>query len=317
MEVAEIALDIDQVLEKGAFVAPLYYRFSWNKVVCLVPEKELLPDLKKYRAKGARTVYVTSEKLKEIHDLELSYCGVRYGPEMLIPPEKRRYLFQLLEEASQRLHKVGVRVPRLAHVKSEMRALIYLLSTNSLLAGAITELLDESPQLMRHSMEVALLAQLLYETTMEESPLDHDSTLLLLGLIHDLGKVNLPSDLRDKNRSQLTKTEELIFASYTQNLSLTIERDPASSQDIKNLVNDYDRLEREETFLTYEERAQAWLVIIANRLAEYVLPESQFSSMGRFKEALLKVEAEGLGLPLEVVKSFKAHVVEGRWGLAA
>ena len=90
----------------------------------------------------------------------------------------------------------------------------------------------------------------------------------------------------------------------------------ACGSEIQNLVRDYDRLERAETFLSYEDQTEAWLVIIANRLAENVLPESHFASMGRFKEALLQVEAEGLGLPLEIVKSFKAHV-EGRWSLAA
>ena len=151
MEVAEIALDIDQIIEKQVFVGPLYYRFSWDKVVCLVPEEKLLGDLKKYRERGARTIYVSSQKLPQVHEQGLSYCGVRYGPELLITAEKRRHCFQLLEEAYQRLHKVGVRSQRLVPMKSEMKALIYLLSSNAILSGSLVELLDLSPQLVRPS----------------------------------------------------------------------------------------------------------------------------------------------------------------------
>jgi hypothetical protein len=317
MEVAEIALDIAELLDKNVFVGPLYYRFTWDKVICLVPAERFLSDLKKYQAKGARTVYVASKYLDKIKEAGLSYCEIRYGSEYLIPGDKRRYFFQLLSEAGQRLQKVGVKIPQLKRMNAEIKALIYLLSTNSILAKPMMDLIEVSPQLVRHSIEVALLAQLLHESTsVNEEGFAFDTLPLLLGLVHDVGKVQLPDDLREKNRSQLTKTESLIFNSYSQNLSLMVERDPAASKRLKKMVDIYDKLERGETFVPYEEYPQVWLTIIANRLAENVLPESHFASMGKFKSALLRVEAEGLGLPIEIVKSFKLHV-EGRWKLAA
>lgn len=316
MEVAEIAIELRELLERQVYFAPIHYRFTWDKVICLIPEEKYFSDLEKYWAKGARTVYVSADHLPKIHELGLSYSGMKYGPELLMPAYQRRLCFQLLEEAQVRLQKVGVRSPRQPQMRAELMAQIYLLSTNPLLSESLMELLKVSPSLFRHSVEVAYLSQLLYESTVAEPSSDFEAILLLMGLLHDLGKVHLPEDLREKNRSQLTRKEQMIFNSYSQNLSLLVERDPLIQEDLREVVIDYDLLERGEVFKPYELAYKAWLVIIANRLAEEVLPESQFASMGRFKQALLRVEAEGLGLPLEVVEAFKRHV-EGRWKLVA
>lgn len=313
-----LILDIDEVIEKGVFFAPLVLRFKESQILPLVYESREWPSIAKWKTKGGTFVWMRRSEHQQFAKVQLQFGFMPLMPLSAEASELFESLGELrsLRSASLLATQYGwpFQVPKFS--SDLVYTGFYVLCGDPVLGAQIKLCLEKQRALVIESFGIAELAMSIM-ALIHPHQIKEMCEACLLGLAAPLGKASLPLDILQKKATEvLTDEEEVILKSHTQNLSLLVERDKRISDKGFKFFHDMDKIIRQEEHLPFLGNEVTWSVVLAVEIFEALKKSQPFQNAAeaaQWMEQLLK----RLSLPEQIKKNLNSHYVKYSKGWAA
>jgi len=208
---------IDDVVSRPHLTVDLYLQLGREKYILVAKagaQTDVL-DLKKYQNKGVAYLFIKPADFIALAAETLSVAGVAVEKKSLSTAAKLAVIEESINIVHREIETIGINETVLGHARLVTQSTMSVISVHPNLSDLVEKLADLKNPESRHAMTVSMVATMLGQghewiktATLEK--------LALGGLLHDVGKSKLPSDIAKKPYDRMTYDEKVIYKSHPE-----------------------------------------------------------------------------------------------------
>lgn len=193
----------------------IHIRLSENKYVKIASQGEdlSLDQIKAYKNKGVRHLYMTKEDYRQYVGFTLTLTKAVMGSTKLPAEKKKAFINQTGDVIMERLYVDHVDREAFDGAKVFLEASIGALADEDDLMGLMMHLKNHSDALYAHSLGVSMYGVLLARKMKWHLP-QTQFKVAMGGLFHDIGKKELDQEMLKKARKDLSHAEIQAYESH-------------------------------------------------------------------------------------------------------
>lgn len=273
----------------------LYVRLSENKFVLIVKagSETQLDRLKKYSEKDMQYFYVKKDQYSSYIDQKLSIAGILIGSNKVDHKQKTAVLSNVTTSVFHELEEMKISEQAFSHARQISESMQTLVNARPDFAQLI-DAIDSLPgELVRHSVAVSILGSMIAREIGWEKKGTIEK-IALGGLLHDIGKKELPAEILTKPRAQMTFEEVTLYESHPYRGLQILQTLPAVPDDVLAIA--YEHHEN-SMGLGFPRRLKdmrlnplARVVALANAFCDLTLRSEQHPNPRSTEEAIHYIE---------------------------
>lgn len=288
-------IQIEDFIMGSKVSSDVFLRLSESKYLLIARSSNPLSRerLESFKNKGLQYLYISKNNFAAYVGFNLKLAKVAMGKRAPISADQKLHLFKHTTEILLKDSFVnGVDKDAYMTGKDIMESTVQLLSESDDIFTLFDMLKKHSDLIYAHSMAVGVYASLIARQLGWKS----QSTLFkisMAGLFHDIGKKEIPLEILEKNRMNMTQEEIKIYESHTVRGKEILTQVPGIPEEVV-----FAAVQHHESiagcgfpFQTQRSRIQpiSRLICIANEFCNLVLKAPNKEDVSTAHEALLKI----------------------------
>ncbi len=236
-------ISLDQFIERGHFDVDVFIQLTANKFVLFgrMGQKLEPGHLEKYKQKNVQYFFIRANDFSRLADQAITVAGIAIGKKDLATASKIHELEKACNSMFAEIRVNGFDEVALGHANLVALATMNLIGTHPNLAEMVEKFITGSARDERHSLMVSAMASMI-GVTMGWTRTSTLERLALGGLLHDIGKLNLPEDIYSKRSEDLTPDELVIFKTHSEFGRETLARMRVIPDDVRLMVYEHHEM---------------------------------------------------------------------------
>ncbi len=236
-------ISIEYFAEKRKFEVDVFIKLSADKFVLFGREGQIFGDehSEKFKQKSLEYFFIRAVDFGKLADQAVTVAGIAISQKNIASSFKIMALENACVSLFNEIKAVGFDERALGHAQTVSLVTMNLISKVPNLADLVERLIKNSVRDERHSLMVSAMASMLgiamgwtRHATLER--------LALGGLLHDVGKLNLPPDILAKGFEDLNKDEKIIYKSHCEFGRETLAKMRLIPDDVRLMVFEHHEL---------------------------------------------------------------------------
>jgi HD-GYP domain-containing protein (c-di-GMP phosphodiesterase class II) len=230
-------IGIDQFIEKRFFDVDVFIQLSAEKFVLFGRAGSALsPEhLEKYKVKNIQYFFIRTSDFSKLADQAISIAGMVIGQKSTASAAKVAALENACLAMFGEIKAIGFDEVALGHATLVATATMNLVATYPALSDLVAKLIANSMRDERHAIMVSSICTMM-GVSMGWTRSGTLERLALGGLLHDLGKLNLPADIISKAFYDMTHDEKIIYRSHCEFGRDTLSKMRGIPDDVRLMV---------------------------------------------------------------------------------
>ena len=215
-DAAYCKLDIDDFISGKELLYDIYVRLAKDKYVKIAPQGESLsPErINTYKAKEIKHLYMRKDDFKKYVGFSVNLAKVIKTATSIDKKKKLQFIKHATDVVLTQLQMEGVNEESYENAKTVTESTMSIMTDASELMTLMDMLSKHTNHLYSHSLGVSIHATLIAKCMGWKSPLVLFK-LSMGGLLHDIGKKEIPEDILNRPRAHLNPSELKIYQSHT------------------------------------------------------------------------------------------------------
>lgn len=238
-----IPVPIGEFLSGSKVPVDLYVRLSEEKFVLVVKagSETQLDRLRKYSEKDLHHFYVPKDQYAAYVDQNLNIAGILVETPKLSSSQKTSLLAKSTNAVFQEIETLGVSPQAFSHVRQVSDSMVRLVDAKPDFNSLLSSLNSLPGDLVKHSVAVSILSAMLGQEMGWEKKGTLEK-LALGGLLHDIGKKELPPDILTKTRAQMSFEEVVLYESHPYRGMQLLQSIPTVPEDILAIAYEHHEI---------------------------------------------------------------------------
>ena len=210
-----IAVAISEFLSGSKVPVDLYVRLSEEKFILIVKagSETQLDRLKKYAKKDIQHFFVKKEQYASYVDQNLNIAGILVGTPKLNTQQKTSLLSKSTNAVFQEIESLGISNQVFSHARQVSDSMVQLVDSKPDFSDMLNSLNSMPGEMVRHSVAVSILSSMIGRELGWEKQGTIEK-LALGGILHDIGKKELPQEVLSKTRAQMSFEDIVLYESH-------------------------------------------------------------------------------------------------------
>jgi len=210
-----VAIPISEFLSANRLPVDIFIRLSQSKFVQLAKagEEVQLERLGHYENKHIDFLYIRKLDYGIYVEQNLTIAGILLNKKELMRDQRTTVLSQATKTVFRELEHVGFTPVTLVHAKAVVKSTVELVEAKISLSNLIQNLQNSSEEIVAHSSAVSVIAVMIGHAMGWENRVTLEK-LALGGLLHDIGKKELPPELLKKPRADMSFEEIQVYETH-------------------------------------------------------------------------------------------------------
>jgi putative nucleotidyltransferase with HDIG domain len=235
-----VAVGPDEFVRGTYLPTDIFIQLSDKKFV-LIARKGTKADLEQmHLAEHIQSAhfYVRKSEFKNCVGQNLTVAGIVMARPDFPKEKKAQFLKRTADSVFKELEEVGFNLASIEHAKMISQSVQTLIQSQSDLGSALEMMNGISNELVRHSMTVSAISIIIAHSIgwKNQSTLEK---VALGALLHDIGMKELPQDIVNRPRHQMTYEEQQIYESHAFRGMETLRSMPSIPEDILKIVYEH------------------------------------------------------------------------------
>lgn len=288
-------IHISEFISSTHLVSDLYVRLSENKYVMVAHKGDAIPveRLKVYQERNVDFLFVTMDDFAHYVDFNIKVSRVALQSDRIGKPMKLKLLQNTSNAIVEKCFIAEIDADTLGPAKQMLESTLQLVSEDDDILQLINGFAGHSNKLYAHSVAVSFFACAIAR----QNGWNSANTLFkvsIAGLLHDIGKRELPKELLEKSRLQLSATEIKFMETHPLRGRDILSKVPSLPEDISMIVAQH----HENIFGSgYPLRIKgeavhpiARILAVADRFCSLIMPMDAAMIKSTPKEAAIKLK---------------------------
>ena len=290
-------ISLEQFVEKRRFDVDVFIQLTAEKFVLFGRAGQAMETdhLEKYKQKNVQYFFIRASDFGKLAEQAISIAGIAIGQKNVVASVKIIALENACVSLFAEIKAIGFDDRALGHATLVAQATMNLVSSHPNLANMVEKLISNSARDERHALMVSAISSMMGVTMGWVRPATLER-LALGGLLHDIGKLNLPPDILAKQVSDLTSDEKIIYKSHCEFGRETLAKMRMIPDDVRLMVFEHHEHADgsgfprgiKDLFISPYGR----VLVLANAFTELVLGVGSTISKDKVKHALEVIENE-------------------------
>ncbi len=292
------AISLDQFSEQQCFEVDVFIQINNSKFILFGRAGQILdPEhLNKYKQKNIQYLFVRASDFGKLVHHAVSFAGIAINQKNITFSAKIKALENACISMFAEIKALGFDERSFSHANIVTQATINLVASYPNLASMVEKLISNSARDERHALMVSAIAGMM-GVSMGWTRSATLERLSLGGLLHDIGKLNLPDDIMARPFESLKPDEQTIYKSHCEFGRQTLAKLRVIPDDVRLMVfehhecadgSGYPRGAKDLLISPYGR-----VLILANAFTEMVLGfGGTFISKNNIKKSLEIIENE-------------------------
>ena len=209
-------VDIEDFITGKELLYDIYIRLSEYKYVKMAHRGESLPPerVKIYKSKNIHYLYMKKDDFIKYVGFSVNLSKVIKSTGVVSKAKKIQFMKHATEVVLEQLHLEGVSEESFDNAKTVLDSSLSVMTDADDVMNMLSMLSDHSDHLYAHSLGVSIHATMIAKAVGWRSPLVLFK-VAMGGLLHDIGKKEIPKEILNKPRTQLSVAELKIMESHT------------------------------------------------------------------------------------------------------
>ncbi len=210
-------ISLEQFVEKKRFDVDVFIQLTADKFVLFGRAGQTMESehLEKYKNKNVHYFFIRASDFGQLADQAITIAGIAIGQKNVLPSIKIVALENACRSMFQEVRAIGFDERALSHAGLVAQATLSLVATHPNLANLVEKLVSSSARDERHALMVSAIASMMGVMMGWARPATLER-LALGGLLHDIGKLNLPPDIFAKRAEDMNTDEKIIYKSHCE-----------------------------------------------------------------------------------------------------
>jgi putative nucleotidyltransferase with HDIG domain len=209
-------LSIDDFVSGKSIQSDIFVRLRENKYLKVAHQGEniSIDRIKAYKHKGLKFLYMLREDFKKYVGLSVNLARALKSNKTVEKARKVQFLKHSGELIVAQLHLDGVDEASFDNARTVLDSTLSIVTDHNETISMLEMLSDHTDFLYAHSLGVSLYSTLIARAVGWNSP-PVIFKISIGGLMHDIGKKEIPREIIEKPRSQLTGAEIKLLETHT------------------------------------------------------------------------------------------------------
>lgn len=208
-------IPIRQLIAGARIPVDLYVRIAENKFITIAKAGSLtqVERFLNYENKQLDVLWVRREDYQKFVGMSVAIAGELSKQDKVKDAQKNSVLCQAASSVLSEIKDIGISLESYEHARVVSEATLVLVEKNFDLFAALRSLAENSEMHFNHSVAVSMLSVMLAKSHGWQKPATLEK-ISLGALLHDIGKRELPPDLLNKARSQMSFDEIATYETH-------------------------------------------------------------------------------------------------------
>jgi len=210
-----VPIPIAEFVSGSSIPVDLYVQLSPDKFVLVAKagSKTEISRLRNYEQKDMKHFFVKKEDYETYVNQNITIAGVLISKQQLSNKQKTTLLTRSANAVFKEFESLGLSQKTFEHAKKISNAMVQLVNSQSDFEKLIKALGEMPGDMVSHGVAVSILSTMIAKTIGWKKP-DTIEKLALGGLLHDIGKKELPPELLSKPRAEMSFDEVVLYESH-------------------------------------------------------------------------------------------------------
>lgn len=202
-----------ELIDGSSFPADVYLRLGESKYVLLARQGDRANLSQLHIAEDVPYFYVVRHEYKNFVGRNISIAGIVIGRNEISNERKTEFIARAAASVFKELEDLGISHESIEHARLVSRCVKILVEAKPDIFAMLTVMANVPGDLLRHSIAVSAVSVMIarglgwtLQTTMEK--------LAMGGLLHDIGLKEMPREILEKPRFELTYDQQLLFETH-------------------------------------------------------------------------------------------------------
>jgi putative nucleotidyltransferase with HDIG domain len=211
-----VAVPITEFLSTNRLPVDIFIRLSQSKFVHLAKAGEAvqIDRFSRYENKHIDFLYIRKDDYGAYVEQNLTIAGILLNKKELLRDQRTSVLSQATKTVFRELESIGFTPVTLVHAKAVVKSTVELVETKISLSNLIETLQNSSEEIVSHSTAVSVVSVMIGNAMGWENKVTLEK-LALGGLLHDIGKKELPPELLKKPRAEMSFEEIQLYETHS------------------------------------------------------------------------------------------------------
>jgi putative nucleotidyltransferase with HDIG domain len=230
-------LSIDDFVSGNQIKFDIYIRLSEKKYIKIAHQGENIPieRIHAYKAKNIKYLCMQKEDFRKYINLNLTLLPLVAAKSTISKDKKRHFLKHTSDVIMENLHLNGVDEVGFENAKTVVEATAALLTEPDEMMNLINMLDAHGDQLYAHGLGVSAYSVMIAKEIGWTSA-SNIYKVAMGGLLHDIGKKEIPKDILEKQRKDMSAEEVKMYESHPQRGAEILGQIPSVPSDILQIV---------------------------------------------------------------------------------
>ena len=291
-----IPIPIADFMSGSKVPVDLYVRLSEEKFVLIVKAgtETQIERLKKYAQKDIQHFYVKKDQYTAYVDQNVNIAGILVSTQKLNAGQKTSLLGQSTTAIFQEFEALGISTQAFNHVRQISDSMVKLVDAKPDFSDLISSLGALPGDLVRHALGVSIFSTMIGRELGWEKKGTIEK-LALGGLLHDVGKKELPADILTKPRAQMSFEDIILYESHPYRGMQLLNSIPTMPEDILAMAYEHHEVANGQGFprrlRDLKMNPLSRITSLANCFCELTLSSPQNPKPRMPKEAIQHIES--------------------------
>ena len=235
-----LAVSVNHFNNGTAFPADIFIRVGEDNYILAAKQgnRANLAGLRALEGGTIEHLHVRKKEFKNFVGQHLSIAKVLTNSNMVDDSKKAEFIARAADGVMLEIEAMGFNLESVEHAKLVSKNITTLVESRPDLFSVINMMSGVPGELLRHSMSVAAISAILAKKmgwTMDQTI----EKLVVGALLHDIGLKELPKEILEKPRHELTNDEQMLFETHTYRGTQILNSMPSISPEIVSIVYEH------------------------------------------------------------------------------
>lgn len=228
-----VAVPIAEFISGKVIPVDLYIRLSDEKYVLVVKagSQTELERLRNYAQKDVEDFYVKKEEYTSYVEQNITIAGILVTKSKLSGKQKTTVLSRSTNAVFEEIGEIGFSQQSLTHARKISDSMVTLVDSKADFSTLLNSLNSVSNEMVRHSVAVSIVSSMIGRAIGWTKAATIEK-LALGGILHDIGKKELPADIFEKPRAKLSFDEVVLYESHPYRGMQLLQTIPSVPEDV-------------------------------------------------------------------------------------
>lgn len=235
-----LAIAVKDFTNGTAFAADVFIRVGEDNFVLAAKQgnRANLSGLRSLEGGSIEHLYVRKKEFKNFVGQHLSVAKIILDSDLVDDNKKAEFIARAADGVLMEIEAMGFNRESVEHVKTVSKNIMTLMEARPDLL-AVMQMMNGVPgDLLRHSMSVSAISVILARKmgwTMDQTL----EKLVVGALLHDIGLKELPKEVLEKPRHELSTDEQMLYETHTYRGTQILNSMPSISPEIVSIVYEH------------------------------------------------------------------------------